>query len=52
MAQGSTSEVETELLIARRLGYVDEAVYKRLYDDTNTVARMIVGLMNHVKARI
>lgn len=52
IAQGSTSELETELLIAQRLGYVEEQIYQNLYEEINTIARMIVGLMNHVKSRL
>ena len=51
IAQGSSSELETELLIAQRLGYFDENIYRQMYEEVNTIARMIVGLTNHVKSR-
>ena len=41
VAQGSTSELETEILIAKKLGYLDEVRY----------IEMLVGLTNHVKLR-
>lgn len=52
VAQGSASELETELLIAHRLGYLEENVYRQMYEEVNTIARMIVGLTNHVKSRL
>ena len=52
IAQGSASELETELLIAYRLSYVDGRNFERIHNEINTIARMIVGLSNHVKARL
>ena len=51
VAQGSTSELETEILIAKKLGYLDEVRYSELYAEINTIARMLVGLTNHVRLR-
>ena len=51
VAQGSSSELETELLIAKKLGYINDERYRELYEEINLVARMIVGLTNHVKSR-
>ena len=52
VAQGSSSELETELLIAMRLGYMGSDNYTRIYEEINTVARMIVGLSNHIRERV
>jgi four helix bundle protein len=52
VAQGSSSELETELLIAQKLGYLNETKYAELYAEVNTIARMLVGLANHVKTRM
>jgi four helix bundle protein len=52
VAQGSASELETELLIAHRLEYLEEDVYRQMYEEVNTIARMIIGLTNHVKSRV
>ena len=52
VAQGSASELETELLIAHRLGYVDEVKFRSVYEEVNSVARMIVGLSKHLRSRI
>ena len=52
VAQGSASELETELLIAQNLGYLNAEQFNELYDEINTIARMIVGLAKSVKRRI
>jgi four helix bundle protein len=51
IAQGSASELETELPIARNLGYVSREDYQRIHEEINTIARMIVGLARAVKIR-
>lgn len=43
-AQGSASEVETELLIAHRLGYVPMGKYEPLRGSIDEIGRMITGL--------
>lgn len=52
IAQGSSSELETELLIAKNLGYLSLEDYERMYSEINTIARMIVGLSKSVRNRI
>ncbi len=52
VAQGSVSELETELLIAQSLGYLSPDRFDELYDEINTIARMIVGLAKSVRSRI
>jgi four helix bundle protein len=49
IAQGSASELETELLIAKNLGYISITSYERVRDEINTIARMIVGLSKAVQ---
>jgi four helix bundle protein len=51
VAQGSASELETELLIAQKLGFIERKYYEELYNELNTIARKIVGLSNHIKNR-
>jgi four helix bundle protein len=51
IAQGSASELETELLIAKNLGYLSSKDYERIYEEINVIARMIVGLSKTVKRR-
>src|SRR5438552_8207774 len=48
-SQGSASEVETELLIARRLNYLQEASYRPLRSSLDEIGRMLTGLAQHVQ---
>ncbi|MBA3712112.1 MAG: four helix bundle protein [Pyrinomonadaceae bacterium] len=50
-AQGSASELETELLIAHRLGYLQEDVYLEMRATLDSIGRMIVGLSQHLKRK-
>jgi four helix bundle protein len=50
-AQGSASEVETELLIAQRLGYLNEKDYFRLRATLNDIEKMLTGLLQHLKGK-
>ena len=52
IAQGSSSELETELLIAKNLGYLNNDDYDKLYVEINTIARMVLGLSKTVRSRI
>lgn len=47
-AQGSASELDTELLIAYRLGYVDDQRFAHLHARLDKVGRLITGLRRHV----
>ena len=50
-AQGSASEVETELLIARRLAFLGEGDYAALRSSLDEIGRMLTGLLRHLKRR-
>lgn len=47
-SQGSASELETELIIANRLTYLDEAAFVRLIGQLERIGRLITGLVRHV----
>jgi four helix bundle protein len=51
-AQGSASEFETALLIAHRLGYLDEADFSKLGNQLERIGRLITGLAKHVGGTI
>ena len=51
-SQGSASEVETELLIARKLNYLPETRYKELNSSLDEIGRMLTGLTHHVQKKI
>jgi len=50
-AQGSASELATELLIAHRLLYLKREQYERLMQTLDSIGRMIVGLSRNVRAK-
>ena len=43
-AQGSASELETELTIAQRLGYLDKSTFDKLMVELDRIGRLITGL--------
>ncbi|MDQ3667355.1 MAG: four helix bundle protein [Acidobacteriota bacterium] len=49
-AQGSTSELETELIIAHRLGYLSETMFSQLITDLERIGRLITGLSRRIRA--
>jgi len=48
IALGSLCELETQHVIARRLGYLDEMGMQRTMDLAAEVGRLINGLLNHL----
>jgi four helix bundle protein len=50
IARGSLQEVETQLLIAFRLDYLDESVKQELMNGTTELSRIINGLMKSLNA--
>jgi len=51
IAQGSASEVETELLIALKLGYCDDEIYNKLISKLDEIGRMLTGLSIHLRGK-
>lgn len=51
-AQGSASELETELIIANRLGYLNAAAFSKLSYDLQRIGRMITGLHQRLERDI
>ena len=52
MAQGSLVEVETQLTIAQRLGYVENQVETTLLAATAEVGRLLNGLCNSLNKKL
>ncbi len=48
-AQGSASELATEILIAHRLGFIAVSDYEELHAELDHIGRMIFGLSQHIK---
>ena len=51
-AQGSASELETELLIAQRLGYLQKGTYLEIRDTLDKIGRMLIGLTRHLEKAV
>jgi four helix bundle protein len=51
MAQGSLSELDTQLELARRLGYLDEETWRNLDQRMERVDKMITGLIRHLSKK-
>ena len=51
IARGSLAELETLLIIARRLDYVDESVHRALFDELLELGRMATGLLRSLQDR-
>jgi len=48
-ARGSLTEVETQILISRDLGYLENQVSEKLLDATAEIGRMLNGLLAALK---
>jgi four helix bundle protein len=51
IANGSLREVETQVLIAERLGYASEEAAREAVDATTEVARLLTGLVHALEER-
>lgn len=49
IAYGSLCELETQMLIACRLGYFCRQVYERLFEASSRVGRLLNGLSNSLR---
>ena len=48
-ARGSTLEIETKILIANRLGYIDQESTRKLLSRSAEIGRLINGLLSSLK---
>jgi four helix bundle protein len=51
IARGSLKELETQIIIVRRLGYIDERAEDQLIRSTEEVSRLTSGLMSSLRSR-
>ena len=51
-AQGSASELSTELVIANQLGYLTAKEYSEVMSELDDIGRMIFGLTKTVKTKL
>lgn len=52
IAQGSLSELDTQLELAKLIGYVEESKWEALDSRLNKVDKMLTGLIKSQKAKI
>jgi four helix bundle protein len=48
MAQGSLSELDTQIELAKRLGYFDQETFRMLDERLERIDKMITGLIHHL----
>ena len=46
IAQGSCSELETQISLSKDLGFIDEAIFNSLYQMQEEISRLLTGLIN------
>ena len=51
IAQGSASELETQLIISERLEYIDTESLKEMLNFLNDISKMIIGLKKSLKLK-
>ncbi|MGA0545470.1 four helix bundle protein [Brevundimonas sp. VNH65] len=51
IARGSLAELETLLIVARRLDYLDEPTYRAILNDLLELGRMTTGLLRSLEER-
>lgn len=51
IARGSLAELETLLIVARRLDYLDEPTYRTVLNDLLELGRMTTGLLRSLEER-
>lgn len=50
MALGSACEVETQLLIAKNIGYIEEKLYNELKENVSHIERQLGGLIRLLRS--
>ena len=50
-AMGSVNEVETQLMIAERLGYIKKEKIDELISELHRIGKMLVGLIKNMQGR-
>lgn len=48
IAKGSLAELQTQLEIAREIGYLEDAYYDNANEECNAISKMIGGLIKHL----
>jgi four helix bundle protein len=51
VAQGSSAELETQIIISRNLGFLEEAAAAEILQELDTISKMMVGLRRSLRDR-
>jgi len=51
MALGSANEVETQLLIAKNIGYIEDSIYSALKENVSHIERQLGGLIRLLRSQ-
>jgi four helix bundle protein len=51
MAQGSLSELDTQIELAKRLDYLDQETFRMLDERLQRIDKMITGLIHHLSKK-
>lgn len=49
IARGSCSEIETQIIISKNLGFIDDTIFETLSFNIIEISKMINGLINSLK---
>jgi four helix bundle protein len=49
IAHGSLTEVGTQIIVSRRLGFIDESVKRRILDETTVERKMLRALIRSLE---
>lgn len=52
IALGSLKEMETQLILASRLEYIEDEEYNKLIENTDSIGQMLVGLIKYLKRKL
>lgn len=50
IALGSSSEIETQLLIAKNINYIDEQIYVSLNNMLSEISKMLIGFIRKLES--
>jgi len=51
VAQGSASELDTQIELAKELGYIDNKIYKEILSEIKIISKQLYGLAKAVKCK-
>ena len=51
IALGSSAELDTQLIIAKNLNFIDVTVFEKMNVDQDEISRMLVGLIKYRKSK-